>query len=118
MPYINITTTVKMTDEQKAKMNEGLGKNITLIEGKEAKGLIIAFVDGVDMFFRTEKTEKGAFVDVRLYTESKYEEKEAFAKSVSVLFKEILDIDEQEVTLNMIELYEWGSRGKYNRTEK
>ncbi len=115
MPYISISTSVKMTDAQKEEMKVQLGKNISVIEGKQESGLIICFIDGVDMFFRGEKNDAGAFVDVRLYQQSKYEEKEQFAKTVYKSFEEILSLDEASVTINMIELFEWGSRGNYSK---
>ena len=77
MPYINTTTTKKITDEERAELTREFGKLIEIIPGKIEAYLMLNFEDERKMAFQGDSKTDCAIlaVDILGATEEKYMEK-------------------------------------------
>ncbi len=115
MPYINVTTSVKMTENQKTELKTRIGAKISIIEGKEEAKLIINFADGSEMYMRGQKDDKIAFINVKLFRNSKFEDKSAFVTEMYSTIKDILDVEKTNAYINVEEYLEWGTQGEFKK---
>ena len=112
MPYINSTLTIKISDEEKEKIKSKLGEIITEIPGKSEEWLMIGFKDEHVMFFRGDKKEKAAFVEIKIFGSTDKNHKEAITSRVSTLFEEELSIPKDSIYIIFDEVKDWGWNGK------
>lgn len=66
MPYINLKTTKKVTDEQALAVKSAFGKAIECFPGKSEAYLMVGIEDGIRMWFRGDDADDTAIVDVDL----------------------------------------------------
>lgn len=109
MPMITVHTNKKLTNEEITILGKGLGERISMLPGKSEGSLMVEIKGEQAMFFRGEQ-EVCAFVDVRLFHESPWEAKKAFAESVAGLLEQV-GIPGKQVYLNFLELESWGCLG-------
>lgn len=112
MPYINSTLTMKITTEQKEVIKSKLGEIITEIPGKSEEWLMVGFKDDHSMFFRGDKKEKAAFVEIKIFGTADRNHKEAITLKVSNLFEEELNIPKDSIYITFDEVKDWGWNGK------
>ncbi len=111
MPYINSTLTVKITDEKKEAIKSKLGEIITEIPGKSEEWLMVGFKDDHTLFFRGDKKEKAAFVEIKIFGIADRIHKEAITAKVSSLFEEELNIPKDSIYIIFDEVKDWGWNG-------
>lgn len=111
MPYINSTVTLKLSEEKKEIIKTKLGKIISEIPGKSEDWLMVGFTDNYPLYFRGEKKEKAAFVQVQIYgsTDRKYKNK--VTESISDLLQQELSISKDNVYVTFQEIQDWGWNG-------
>lgn len=112
MPYINSTLTVKMTDEKKELIKSRLGEIITEIPGKSEEWLMVGFKDDHELFFRGEKKQKAAFIEIKMFGTADRKHKESITSKVSILFEEELNIPKDNIYITFDEIKDWGWNGK------
>ena len=66
MPFINTKYSQKITPEQETELKTALGSAVSIL-GKTESWLMLGFEQECSLYFRGEKSEKIAFVDVSLY---------------------------------------------------
>jgi hypothetical protein len=89
MPYIQIRTTVSLSDEQIIKMKTELGAAISIIPGKIEQTLMMEFVPDCKLFLGGTDDEPTAFVSVAVNNEQPEDKlKEYSAKIAEVLQRE------------------------------
>ena len=66
MPFINTKYSQKITPEQETELKTALGSAVSIL-GKTESWLMLAFEQECSLYFRGEKSETIAFVDVSLY---------------------------------------------------
>jgi phenylpyruvate tautomerase PptA (4-oxalocrotonate tautomerase family) len=110
MPYIAINTTEKLPESKQETIKSELGRLISIIPTKTEAGLLIDF-SGDHNFYRAGALVKGAYIEVRLYRPSGFEEKKKFTEEVFSLFSRELGVEKDLMYLNIIELENWGSGG-------
>ena len=54
MPYIGVSTSKRLSDDQKDALKVALGEKISVIPGKSEKALMIDIADGHTMYFAGE----------------------------------------------------------------
>ena len=113
MPYIHINTTEKLDASQMEKIKSSLGQTITLIPGKQEKGLMVDFSDGHTMYLGGV-ADKTAFVEVHCFKKSEDNGKKAFVASIFDILEENASIPKNRVYVNFIDLDEWGAGGSLN----
>ena len=64
MPYINTTTTKKLSDEQRAELIKTFGKLIEIIPGKIEAYLMLNFEDGAKMAYQGDDKQDCALLAV------------------------------------------------------
>lgn len=111
MPYINSALTLKLTEDKKEKLKSELGKIIALIPGKSEEWLMVGFNDNYTLYFRGEKKEKAAFVDVKIFGAASKEAKNKVTASVCSLFEKELGISKDSIYITFTEVTDWGWNG-------
>lgn len=111
MPYINSTLTVKLTDERKDAIKSKLGQIISEIPGKSEEWLMVGFNDNHTLYFRGDKKEKAAFVEIKIFGTADKKHKEAITSKVSSLFEEELAIPKDSIYIIFDEVKDWGWNG-------
>ena len=66
MPFINVKYSSEITPEQETNIKSALGGAIGTV-GKTENWLMVGFEKNVSLYFKGEKSEKIAFVEVSLY---------------------------------------------------
>ena len=92
MPYINCVTSQKLTEEEKERIKESLGKLIEVFPGKSEQWLYVGFRDGESLYFRGQKMEKGAIVEVKLLGNASRACKDEFTAKVCDLLNEEISV--------------------------
>lgn len=114
MPFINSKVTVKITPEKEAVIKQKLGKAIENIPGKSEGWLMLGFEDEYTLYFKGEKCEKAAFVEVKVYGSPSNSSRTAFESmtaEICRIYGDELGIPAGSiyVTYQMIE--DWGWNG-------
>ena len=113
MPFINIHVTGTLDQAHKDALKTRLGQIVTILPNKHESGLMVDISDGHSMYFQGNQLDKCAFVDVRLYKQSPFEEKGQFVKALFEALEQIAGVPQNCVYLNFIELENWASRGGF-----
>lgn len=111
MPYINSKVTVKLSDEKKKALKEGLGKIITDFPGKSETFLMVGFEDEYSLFFGGKELEYGAFVEVKILGKSTKEIFSNVTKDICELFEKELNIPGNAIYVKYEEVEHWGYNG-------
>ena len=77
MPYINLKTTKKVSNEKCEAIKTAFGKAIETFPGKTEAWLMVGIDDGARLWFKGDASSDGAIVDVELLgtTTNEYAEK-------------------------------------------
>ncbi|AKN30667.1 hypothetical protein Ccar_07415 [Clostridium carboxidivorans P7] len=111
MPYINSTLTVKLSEEKKEVIKSKMGKIISEIPGKSEEWLMVGFNDNYSLFFRGNKMDKAAFVEVKIFGTAEKRYKEAITSKICELFEDELSISKDSVYITFSEVKDWGWNG-------
>ena len=111
MPFVAVSTTVKLQPEQKDAIASELGRIIPLIPGKTEPVLMVDVEDDHVMYFSGKKMSRCAFVDVRCYKTAPFDGNKAFTEAVFKMLKDIVGLEENEVYVSISELPIWGTKG-------
>lgn len=111
MPYINSNLTMKLTQEKKDIIKEKLGKLISILPGKGEEWLFVGFSDDKTLYFRGEKKEKAAVVEVQICGRVSRESKEELTGAICKLLKDELSIDGESIYVIFHEIDDWGYNG-------
>ena len=113
MPFISVNVSGSLSKMQKDEIKSSLGKLIEILPTKSEKGLMVDICDNHTLYYAGEEMEKAAFIDLRVYKESPFDEKREFFKRVCEMMSEIAGIDAANIYCNIFELSNWGSRGDF-----
>lgn len=111
MPFIHTITTKKLTNEQKEELKTEFGRIIEDIPGKSEDWLMLAFSDGVEMYFRGDGDGDAAFIDVKIFGTAPSEAYEAMTRDVCALIEGRLGIPADRVYVKYEEADKWGWNG-------
>ena len=112
MPYIDSKITVKLTEEKKDILKKELGKIIEDIPGKSEQFLMVGFEDNYSLYFRGNKLEYGAFVEVKLLGTAPKESLNTMTKHICDLYSRELNIPGDAIYVKYEEVKHWGFNGK------
>lgn len=112
MPFIEVKTSVHLTQDKKTELKSGLGQVITLIPGKTEAVTMIGLLGDYDLYFGGEQVDKGAYVEVKMYKSASTEAKAAVNKGICDLLKSSLSISSDFIYITFFEQAEWGTKGK------
>lgn len=113
MPYIQSIVSVPMSEAQKDSVKSKLGQAINEMPGKSEQTLMISMQDSVTMYFRGEKKDKVAFVELKMLYTQTLEAKNDFTKKLCQIYADELGIPASEVFLAFTEVEKgnWGWNG-------
>ncbi|RHP15367.1 hypothetical protein DW806_09745 [Butyricicoccus sp. AM32-19] len=110
MPYIAVTTSKALSDEQKDELKKTIGQKISLIPGKTEAALMVDISDNHTMYFAGEK-RKLAYVDVRCYGSTEFENKKALTEALFDAVELHTGLHDDSIYLTYSEFSNWGTRG-------
>ena len=113
MPFIRVSVTQKLAEEKQAELVEGLGEAISVIPGKDGRGLIVDLEDGKTIFCGGVKQENFVFADVRYYSNFTYQQKKEFTIAVFKVFENVLGTTKDKAFLTITEYNNWGGFGNF-----
>lgn len=111
MPFINSKITLKLSEEKKEIVKSELGKLISEIPGKSEQWLMVGFNDEYCLYFKGEKKEKAAFIEVKIYGTADRKYKEALTQKISSLYEKELSITKDNIYIVFDEVKDWGWNG-------
>ena len=111
MPFINSKVTVKLTKEKEEIIKSRLGKAIELIKGKSESWLMVGFEDNYSLYFKGIKSEKIAFVEVRIFGKADSQSYENLTKAICTIYEEELEIPSDKIYVTYQEVNTWGYDG-------
>ena len=110
MPYIAISTSKILSEEQKDALKSELGRKISVIPGKTEAKLMVDISDGHSMYFAGGKREL-AFLDVRCYGSTEFENKKAFTEAAFTAVQQTSGLPQDGIYLSYGEFANWGTLG-------
>ena len=110
MPYIAVTTSKVLSDDQKDDLKSAIGEKISLIPGKSEAQLMVDIDDSHTMYFAGEK-RKLAYIDVRCYGSTEFENKKALTEALFDAVEQHTGLHEDSIYLTYSEFSNWGTRG-------
>lgn len=110
MPFINTKYSQKITTEQEAELKTALGKAISAI-GKSESWLMVGFEQECSLYFKGEKAEKIAFVDVSLYGDSSPAAYDKLTAEICRIYGEVLGIPADKIYVKYSPTDNWGWNG-------
>ena len=110
MPYMRVSLSRKLTEEQRQSLYEKLGEALRNIPGKEPFMLIAEIEDGRQFYAFGTKQENFAFVDARYFSRVEYHAKKAFAVAVMKAIEEVAGTKSTNISMNIFELSTWAGK--------
>ena len=111
MPYINLKTNIKITEEREVVLREELGRAIETIPGKTEAWLMLGFQDEMKMAFRGE-TDPLAMIEVDLYGKADPAYYDIFTRRVCDITSATLSIPGERIYVKYSEVEHWGYDGE------
>ncbi len=112
MPFISITTSVRLEGEAREKAREAAYEAILLVPGKSVEVTMVQIRDSADIT-KGNTGEPAMFIEARMFTRPPFAAKQEFAKTIQTKLSEITGVAPAQIYLNIMEFYEWGSNGDY-----
>ena len=98
MPFIDSKVTVSLSENQKESLKDELGKIIDEIPGKSQKFLMLGFQDNFPLYFKGEKLDYGAFIEVKMFGRATEDSLNRATKEICDLYKEALNIPPKSIS--------------------
>ena len=113
MPCMRITTTLKLDEQQRKQLFDGIGDALELIPGKDRRGLIIDLEDGKSMFVGGVQQENFVFIDMRYYLKFEYHIKKRFTVALFDAIHSVLGTAKECMSMTISEYTNWGGFGDF-----
>ncbi len=111
MPFIDSKVTVKISQEKEENIKRKLGQACTSILGKGENWVMIGFEDEYTLYFKGDKCDKAAFVDVRLYGGASSQAYAQMSSEICKIYEEELGIPAASVYVSYQGYGDWGWNG-------
>lgn len=111
MPYLQLNTSVSLSESEKKALFDEIGELMPLIPGKSRQNTMMHFIGGQTM--ELGDAEPCLYLEVRLYKPAPYENKQAFTSQICALLEKKLGVQQSRMYVNLVEMQEWGSGGQY-----
>lgn len=110
MPFINTKYSGSLTPEQENNIKTALGEAISVI-GKSENWLMVGFEPNCSLYFKGEKSEKLAFVDVSLYGNASNSAYEQLTAAICKILADNLGVPSDKVYVKYSPTEHWGWNG-------
>lgn len=111
MPYIQLKTTAKLSDEKTAALKTAFGKAIESFPGKTEAWLMVNIEDNKKLWFRGDASADSAMVDVDLLGAVSDEGSARMTAELCRILREELGIQPDRVYVKYTGYEHWGWNG-------
>lgn len=111
MPFINSKVTVKISPEKEEAIKQKLGQAIAIIPGKSESWLMVGFEDEYTLYFKGNKCEKAAFVEVKIYGNATSQACDQMTGEICRIYEEELGIPAANIYVAYQAVPDWGWNG-------
>lgn len=112
MPFIGSKVSMKISKEKEETIKKRLGEAIELIPGKSEEFLMVGFEDEYSLYFRGEKLEKGAFIEIKIFGAASKESYAKLTTAICNIYEEELEIPQDKIYVKYEEVKDWGWNGR------
>jgi phenylpyruvate tautomerase PptA (4-oxalocrotonate tautomerase family) len=113
MPFVQIITPQKLSEQDKKSLWKEIGLATETIPGKEAKTLILVISDDTSICLEGECQTAFAHIEVKYMGHYEYEDKKAFAKATFDAINKTIGTPIDKMAFNITECTGWGGFGDY-----
>lgn len=110
MPFINTKYSGEITPEQEIGIKTALGEAVSVV-GKSESWLMVGFEPNCSLYFKGEKSEKIAFVEVSLFGSSSKNAYERFTAEICKILGDVLGVPADKVYVKYSPTENWGWNG-------
>lgn len=110
MPFINTKYSKTITPAEEEQIKSALGKAVSVL-GKTESWLMVGFEQECSLYFRGEKSEKLAFVDVSLYGRAEPPACDQMTAEICRIYGEVLGIPADHIYVKYTPTDNWGWNG-------
>lgn len=110
MPFINTKYSADISTEQERELKERFAKAVQLI-GKTESWLMVGFEKGCSLYFKGEKCEKAAFVEVSLYGSAPSASYGRMTAEICGALNGVLGVPEDKIYVKYSPTDDWGWNG-------
>lgn len=111
MPFINIRTSVAVSDEKEKKLIGGINEIIGIFPGKSPQWLMTEINSSCNLCFGEKNNEPVAFVDVKIYGKQESDSYSEFTEKITQILNQELGINPSNLYVCYVETYHWGYNG-------
>lgn len=112
MPYIDSKVTISLSEDKKESLKKELGKIIDKIPGKSERYLMVGFQDEYSLYFKGEKLDYGAFVEVKFFGGATEDSLKRVTADICNLYEKELQIPSKSIYIKFEDVDNWGWNGK------
>ncbi len=110
MPFIDSKISMELTQEQKDNIKSKLGKAISILNKPESY-LMVGIEDKYDLYFAGNKLDKGAYVSVSLFGDTKPASCSNMTSEICKIYSEELGIPGNNIYVTYHGVHDWGWNG-------
>ena len=110
MPFINSKVTVKISPEKEESIKKKFGQAVAIL-GKSEGWLMVGFEDEYTLYFKGDKCEKAAFVDVKLFGSASSQAYDQLTGEICRIYEEELGIPAANIYISYQGTSDWGWNG-------
>lgn len=111
MPFINTKYSASITEQQETALKSALGEAMSLV-GKSEDWLMLGFEQNCSMYFKGEKSEKLAFVEVSLFGGASSASYSKLTGEICRIYGEVLGIPADKIYVKYSSTDNWGWNGR------
>lgn len=111
MPFINTKYSADITSAQETDIKSQLAEAVSII-GKSESWLMVGFEPNCSLFFRGEKSEKIAFVEVSLYGEATAAAYDKLTSEICRILENSLGVPRDKIYVKYSPTDNWGWNGR------
>lgn len=92
MPFIDVKTSAKLTEEKIEQIKTELGSAIALIPGKTEAWLMVNIKDSCNLYFKGNQDEDTAYVEVSIFGETAKSNCEAITVAICEILEKYANV--------------------------
>lgn len=108
MPFINVKTNAKLSEETKLAVENRLSDAISLLPGKSDRYLMLAVEDNISMMFHRDAEAPAAMVEVKIFGSSTKDAYQALTGAICEALSDLAGIDGGSCYVKFEEVKYWG----------
>jgi phenylpyruvate tautomerase PptA (4-oxalocrotonate tautomerase family) len=112
MPYVSITSSKKLSQEEKDTIKTEMGSLIGIVPGKSESVMMIGFLDGTDIFYAGAPKNNAAYISIHLFGACGLAEKKELTEKVFKLMEDKLGVANSDLFVTISEFANWGWQGR------